>query len=927
MTVDVVLTAPSDYGFPVPSPEPALPPSFPTFTPPLYVANASAPAVAEWTRSAGPGNAVEFSLAALTADTTILFYGQSQGDPASPLTITPAVLDDNEQQTASGQIASFLLPPAGSGVATGMYLAWPQNSIGIGTPVAINRTEGWWVGPESAAAGDTVSVYGRNLTYPGTYSVGAISPLVYLVNTSDRSLTYTPTISAANPYKVDFPVTGVEPGSYEVWVHNGAGGHFGWSGPLSLTVFARSPWSCQSSGPSTFDVKTYGATGDGLADDTKAITNAITLAGTYASNANHPFATVYFPAGSYMIATGVQPPSNVCFMGAGTAGWESQIGSTGAASILRLSKTSAACTYPPPSPVQSGGAFIWANEGAGGSNNVEFLNLVLDANGNIPCVSEAQGTHVRFHSSRNVKFDHIVLNATGPTRYGTGFASFDFGNGENYYLTGSTVIGSGVVNIGMKQVFINGNLFVAADNSGGIIGNSATSETALWGNTQEDLQFFNTANPSSAIPYNYGSGSYMAAIARQNLIAAGLGPYGKGRIGGSETYETGLIYIGDNQNINAGPCDPTNTGGSYPESYPGCDSSTDTNSGEQVLFETPNVDYGGLATASSATTVSVSGLTETSCGFTPYTNCVGEDAVVAGGTGLGQNRHIVAQNGSTVTVSSPWLVNPDTTSKIYIGNVTYQVAVFGNIEQGKADQSSRYTALTGVQTWSNVFSLIYDSNQVSNVRTGIFEATLETGRPNENWIVPNYFNLFTHNTIRGAVNGVVIGDEFFGGTGDPEAVGFVGDIYRNNTIGTLEPTAPVNTGTYLVGFEFSSNSAPTGVGSTIQGIVLDGNSVVINPYNLSSVAQFGPTLAPAGLLASTGSAPILDALFNTNSFTLAPRSLSGYAGPSVGIAFGIGSSDLSAPASATPVDTCVETGTNTVSGFGTPSAGRGCTEK
>lgn len=55
LTVQFVAATPAEYGYPVPSPEPTLPVSFDTFTPPLYTESTSAPAVAEWTRNGGPG--------------------------------------------------------------------------------------------------------------------------------------------------------------------------------------------------------------------------------------------------------------------------------------------------------------------------------------------------------------------------------------------------------------------------------------------------------------------------------------------------------------------------------------------------------------------------------------------------------------------------------------------------------------------------------------------------------------------------------------------------------------------------------------------------------------------------------------------------------------------------------------------------------
>ncbi len=920
---------PSDYGFSGPDPEPALPSNLDAFTPPLYAVNPSAPAVAEWTRSAGPGNAIEFSLAASTAGTTFLVYGQNSEARTTPLSVIPAVLDYTPQGSSSGEIASIILPSTMSGLSPGMYLVWPQNSIGTGAPVAINRTDAWWLGPGAATEGDTVFVFGQNLTYPGTYAPSVMAPLVYLVSADGAGGTYLPQVTSANPYRVGFSTSEVNPGLYNVWVHNGAGGNFGWSGPLPLTVSATSPWNCQSSGPSTFSVKSYGATGNSVADDTAAITATISAAGIYALNASHRYATIYFPPGIYMVSMGFRPPSNVCFMGAGTSSWQTQTGSTGSASILRLSHTTATLAnlaFP-----QTSQAFIWGNEGGGSSNNVEFTNLVLDANGNIPSVWSSPGVYatlgaqVRFRSSKNVKFDSIVLNGAGPTIYGAGFESFDFLGGQNYYLTNSTIIGTGIWNDWTKQVFVSGNLFLAADNSLMMIVNAGSVQTAFSSNTQEDLEYFNTLNPSAQIPYSYGSASYAAAIAGQSLIGTGLGPYGLGRIGGSESYEVGQLYIGQNTNINAGPCDPTNTSGTYPNSYPGCATSTNSNSGEQVLFETEPVDFGGPAMTSTATTVTVSGLTETSCGIPQNSNCVGEDAVISGGTGLGQNRHIIAQNGSTLTLSAPWMVNPDATSTIYISNVTYQAAVYDNVEQGKADQASRYTALGGVESWGGAYELVYDGNQVSNVGTGIAEVTLQTYRPNEDWIAPNYFSLFCNNKITSAIVGVNVVDGFYGGTGDPRAVAFLGNVFRNNTFGTSDSSGPIYTGIYGKGIRFSPHAASAGEGNAIQGVILDGNAFVVDDSDASGASSSWKRSAPAGLWTDNGNALIIDTLFNNNSFSLVGGLNPKNPNSSYGIVFGSDTKNGN-PASAIPGDSCVEAGRNSIAGFATSSYGLTCTQ-
>ena len=64
---------------------------------------------------------------------------------------------------ANGMKPGLALPAALP--ANSMYLVWPVNANGAGYPVAVNATDGWWIGPNAATRGDTVSVFGRNLAF------------------------------------------------------------------------------------------------------------------------------------------------------------------------------------------------------------------------------------------------------------------------------------------------------------------------------------------------------------------------------------------------------------------------------------------------------------------------------------------------------------------------------------------------------------------------------------------------------------------------------------------------------------------------------------------------------------------------------------------------------------------------------------------
>ena len=268
-----------------PTPLPELPAAFALFTPPLADSgpHASAPALAEWTRSNGPGDTLALTGSRLSTftgeqsgrDTRFVVFGQSA---------TAVVKTDASIQRISGQQAAITLPDDLPTPA--LYMVWPANDKGFGTPALLNQTEAWWVGPDIATRNQTISIFGRNLTAGDT----GTTTWIYLQaeDGSGRWLTS----QAANPYKADIVLPGdTATGSYRVWVHNSLGGAYGWSGPLALTADDGVAWT----GPE-FDVTTYGAKGDGLADDSSAIAAALAAADAT------PRSTVYFPAGTYLVS-------------------------------------------------------------------------------------------------------------------------------------------------------------------------------------------------------------------------------------------------------------------------------------------------------------------------------------------------------------------------------------------------------------------------------------------------------------------------------------------------------------------------------------------------------------------------------------------------------------------------------------------------
>lgn len=287
---------PADFGFPIPDPEPALPAGFGGFEPPLLALSPDAPGIAEASKTAGPDEMMVLSGIGLRANARIRVFSQAGG--AGP-TLTAGI----PPEAANGLAATFLLPsdlPPWS-----MYLVWPSNAKGVGAPVAINRTEAWWAGPQPAQPGGAASLYGRNLSRGNGTADGAIY-LKPLGRSAGRWLQ----VTAVSPYRIDFALPpDLADGAYELWAHNGHGGRFGWSGPVALAL-APSPWAGQAA--RVFDVRDQGAKGDGRTDDAASIQATLDLA-----HAQAP-ATVRFPAGIYMTGRSLVPPNGVAWVGEGS---------------------------------------------------------------------------------------------------------------------------------------------------------------------------------------------------------------------------------------------------------------------------------------------------------------------------------------------------------------------------------------------------------------------------------------------------------------------------------------------------------------------------------------------------------------------------------------------------------------------------------
>ncbi|ACD83862.1 glycosyl hydrolase family 28-related protein [Candidatus Methylacidiphilum infernorum] len=96
-------------------------------------------------------------------------------------------------------------------------------------------------------------------------------------------------------------------GEYDLFIHNGHGGQSGWSEAFLLRVVNPTAWPSK-----IFNIKEYGAKGDGLSDDSEALRKVLKAAESNGGG------IVYIPAGTYKVGGSFFIPPKTLIEGDGT---------------------------------------------------------------------------------------------------------------------------------------------------------------------------------------------------------------------------------------------------------------------------------------------------------------------------------------------------------------------------------------------------------------------------------------------------------------------------------------------------------------------------------------------------------------------------------------------------------------------------------
>lgn len=611
----------------------------------------------------------------------------------------------------------------------GVYLVFAKNDSGYSRPVRINAPRVTWLSADNASAGETITVYGNNLT---TNNLEGTS-YVYLRRTTagDSESSISAAVNYADPYKVTFTVpSGLQVGAvYQIWLHNGHGGDYGWSEPATFTY--REVGTALST--SVRNVMSFGATGDGIVDDTSAIVAAIEAADSGD--------TIYFPVGTYRITQRILVSKSVHFLGAGNDASTISIGSD-----FPLAQN--AFYYNSPQAIPTSFcrlAFVDTRVRSDTEAPAEIIrvHLAADASGNINSngkinfrFEDCRVERVAFEQSRTATVISYPSNAVKIT-YLDGISI------KNNTFTCADALNMSVC----SRMFIQNNQFYG--NWISIAGEfNAPCAIMICGNEKLDISgnliYGRDALTDPQMAYAVGDETFGRAI----CMAGGV-------------YTTWNVYIAKNDTK--------------------CIGNQNNNLGEQILFESG-------ATLVSANAVSS---TPTSVTFADDVDISGlcKDRMIGIITGQGkrQYRVITSVSGQTVTISEPWTIQPDETSYFVAGKFYRDIVVYKNTQMSFTNVTDGINASCGIGGPCNTVNLTVSSNTYSYMNTPVGLYSVVEQKNGQNLYDILAWAKFDHNAAEKVKNGFGL-RVFYYGSGDTApktGATMSGILFRNNSVHDL----------------------------------------------------------------------------------------------------------------------------------------------
>ncbi len=277
----------------------------------------AAPTVLWASSPVGPGQTVMLFGDGFGADVSVGLWTTGREPPGLPPDKpSPPTGPGRPLEVRSHSRADCLLVGLPEGPAPAVYVLRVGSGGQTSDPVYLNRPQiEWWLGdqPEAVSPGGALRLFGRQLrlTAPGKFLrkeealPAGFGGRVVLVDA--RGQRHVLSLTAADAYSLTATLPPTTPvGPAQVYAHNGCGGPFGWSEPVSIRIEAAQPW------PATvYNVRDFGAAGDGYADDTTPLRTALAQAQANGGG------VVRLPRGTYRLTAQLNVPPRTVVRGEG----------------------------------------------------------------------------------------------------------------------------------------------------------------------------------------------------------------------------------------------------------------------------------------------------------------------------------------------------------------------------------------------------------------------------------------------------------------------------------------------------------------------------------------------------------------------------------------------------------------------------------
>jgi hypothetical protein len=186
---------------------------------PAWATAEGAPQIYEHSQEAGPDETLFVVGTNLTKEVCV--WGSQPGRPQGGSVSA-------KSQLVSDAYLAFTVPQS---AYDGPMVVAVKNAAGYSRPIVINAPQPWWCSPAAAAPGETVRIFGRNLAcrpddrraFAWLCEAGKQGRWLDVVEAGKYA------VSVALPSRL-------KPGAYEIWLHGGRGGAWGWGGPVRLDV-------------------------------------------------------------------------------------------------------------------------------------------------------------------------------------------------------------------------------------------------------------------------------------------------------------------------------------------------------------------------------------------------------------------------------------------------------------------------------------------------------------------------------------------------------------------------------------------------------------------------------------------------------------------------------------------------------------------